>query len=211
MSDRLSGLSTVPNCSRTWSRQINQPIKTWFDVDRLNRGGRPTKNPARDLPSLSTRGGRPSRHRQKTYSNGQWPLRSALRGRRRRLRIWRPGDRAGGGKSDKGAVQATAEGLQKDSQTACNSDPNRLSQIMIAMLIDLLPVSFDKFAAVSGTLLDRDSAIVRTWQSATRPQPTSARDRLSPPGSARSANRPQARSRRPRWRRICRPTAIRSP
>ena len=56
---------------------------------------------------------------------------------------------------------------------------------MIARRIDLLPISFDKFAAVSGTLLDRDSAIVRTWQSATRPQPTSAQDRLSPLGSAR--------------------------
>ena len=56
---------------------------------------------------------------------------------------------------------------------------------MIARLVDLLPISFDKFAAVSGTLLDRDLAIVRTWQSATRPQPTSARDRTSPPGSAR--------------------------
>jgi hypothetical protein len=54
---------------------------------------------------------------------------------------------------------------------------------MIEMLIDLLPVSFDKFVAVSGTLLDRDSAIVRTWQSATRPQPTSARDPTSPPAS----------------------------
>jgi hypothetical protein len=47
----------------------------------------------------------------------------------------------------------------------------------------LLPISFDKFAAVSGTLLARDSAIVRTWQSAPRSQPTSARDRTSPPGS----------------------------
>jgi hypothetical protein len=56
---------------------------------------------------------------------------------------------------------------------------------MIARRVDLLPISFDKFAAVSGTLLDRDSAIVRTWQSATRPQPTSAQDRLSPLGSAR--------------------------
>ena len=55
---------------------------------------------------------------------------------------------------------------------------------MIARRVDLLPISFDKFAAVSGTLLDRDSAIVRTWQSAPRSQPTSARDRTSPPGSA---------------------------
>jgi hypothetical protein len=47
----------------------------------------------------------------------------------------------------------------------------------------LLPISFDKFVAVSGTLLARDSAIVRTWQSAPRSQPTSARDRTSPPGS----------------------------
>jgi hypothetical protein len=54
---------------------------------------------------------------------------------------------------------------------------------MIARLVDLLPISFDKFAAVSGTLLDRDSAIVRTWQSATRPQPTSAQDRMGPLGS----------------------------
>jgi hypothetical protein len=30
-------------------KTINQPIKAWFDVDRLNRGGRPTKNPARNL------------------------------------------------------------------------------------------------------------------------------------------------------------------
>jgi hypothetical protein len=54
---------------------------------------------------------------------------------------------------------------------------------MIEMLIDLLPVSFDKFVAVSGTSLNRDSAIVRTWQSETRPQPTSAWDPTSPPGS----------------------------
>ena len=80
------------------------------------------KNLGAGLPPLSTRGGRPSRHRQKTHSYGAWPLRSALRGRRRRLRFGRSGDRAGGGKSDKGAVQATTEGLQKDSQTACNSD-----------------------------------------------------------------------------------------
>ena len=65
---------------------------------------------------------------------------------------------------------------------------------MIARLVDLLPISFDKFAAVSGTLLDRDSAIVRTWQSAPRSQPTSAQDRLSPLGSARllMAGSPQA-------------------
>jgi hypothetical protein len=30
-------------------KKINQPIRTWFAVDRLNQGGRPTKNPARDL------------------------------------------------------------------------------------------------------------------------------------------------------------------
>ena len=53
---------------------------------------------------------------------------------------------------------------------------------MIARRVDLLPVSFDKFAAVSETLLDRDLAIVRTWQSATRPQPTSAQDRLESVG-----------------------------
>jgi hypothetical protein len=56
---------------------------------------------------------------------------------------------------------------------------------MIVRRVDLLPISFDKFTAVSGTLLDWDSAIVRTWQSATRPQPISAQDRLSPLGSAR--------------------------
>ena len=56
---------------------------------------------------------------------------------------------------------------------------------MIARLVDLLPISFDKFAAVSGTLLDRDSTIVRTWQTAIRPHPTLAQDRLSPLGSAR--------------------------
>jgi hypothetical protein len=54
---------------------------------------------------------------------------------------------------------------------------------MIARLVDSLPISFDKFAAVSGTLFDWDSAIVRTWQSATRQQPTSAQDRSSPLGS----------------------------
>ena len=59
---------------------------------------------------------------------------------------------------------------------------------MIARRIDLLPISFDKFAAVSGTLLDRDLAIVRTWQSATRPQPTSAQDRLSPLGFGAPVN-----------------------
>jgi hypothetical protein len=30
-------------------KKINQPIKAWFELDRLNRGGRPTKNLARDL------------------------------------------------------------------------------------------------------------------------------------------------------------------
>ena len=29
--------------------RINQPIKTWFELDRRNRGGRPAKNLARDL------------------------------------------------------------------------------------------------------------------------------------------------------------------
>jgi hypothetical protein len=29
--------------------RINQPIKTWFELDRRNRGGRPTKNLARDF------------------------------------------------------------------------------------------------------------------------------------------------------------------
>ena len=56
---------------------------------------------------------------------------------------------------------------------------------MMARRVDLLPISSDKFAAVSGTLSDRDSAIVRACQSATRPQLTSAQDRLSPLGSAR--------------------------
>jgi hypothetical protein len=65
---------------------------------------------------------------------------------------------------------------------------------MIEMLIEMLPVSCDKFAVVSGTSLNRDSAIVRTWQSAPCSQPTSARDRLSPLGSARlpTAGSPQA-------------------
>ena len=29
--------------------RINQPIKTWFELDRRNRGGRPAKNLARDF------------------------------------------------------------------------------------------------------------------------------------------------------------------
>ena len=57
---------------------------------------------------------------------------------------------------------------------------------MIAMVVDPLPVSFDKFAAVSGTLSNRDSIIVRTCQSATRPQRTTAQGRqFSRPVSAR--------------------------
>ena len=86
--------------------RINQPIKTWIELDRCNRGGRPTKNVARDFLLFRTRGGCSSRHRQKTHSHGGWPLCSALRGRGRRLRIRSSGDRACGGKSDKGAVQA---------------------------------------------------------------------------------------------------------
>jgi hypothetical protein len=29
--------------------RVNQPIKTWFELDRRNRGGRPAKNLARDF------------------------------------------------------------------------------------------------------------------------------------------------------------------
>jgi hypothetical protein len=53
---------------------------------------------------------------------------------------------------------------------------------MIAMLVDSLPVSFDKFATVSGTSLNGDTAIMRPCQNATCPQPKSAGDEL---GSAR--------------------------
>jgi len=57
---------------------------------------------------------------------------------------------------------------------------------MIAMLVDPLPISFENFAAVSGTLSNRDAVIVRRCQNATRPQPTTAQGlRLSPPVSAR--------------------------
>jgi hypothetical protein len=56
---------------------------------------------------------------------------------------------------------------------------------MIAMLVDPLPVSFENFAAVSGTLSDPNSTILRACQSATRPQPETARDRPSPRVSAR--------------------------
>jgi hypothetical protein len=43
------GLKHGPELLRYAIERINQPIKTWFELDRLNRGGRPTKNPARDL------------------------------------------------------------------------------------------------------------------------------------------------------------------
>jgi hypothetical protein len=43
------GLKDGPELFAYLIKKINQPIKTWFAVDRLNRGGRPTKNPARDL------------------------------------------------------------------------------------------------------------------------------------------------------------------
>jgi hypothetical protein len=55
---------------------------------------------------------------------------------------------------------------------------------MMALLVDPLLISVENFAAVSGTLSDQDSTIVRTCQSATRPQPATLRDRLSPPGPA---------------------------
>jgi hypothetical protein len=43
------GLNHGPELLRYAIERINQPIKTWFELDRLNRGGRPRKNPARDL------------------------------------------------------------------------------------------------------------------------------------------------------------------
>jgi hypothetical protein len=46
---RAIGLKDGPELLAFLIKKINQPIKTWFAVDRLNRGGRPTKNPARDL------------------------------------------------------------------------------------------------------------------------------------------------------------------
>ena len=61
---------------------------------------------------------------------------------------------------------------------------SRSSRLNPRCLRSLRQLPFDKFVAVSGTLLDRDLAIVRTWQSATRPQPTSARDPTSPLGPA---------------------------
>ena len=51
MSDGLSGLSMVRELLAYLIKTINQPIKTWFDVDRLNRGGRPTKNRRRGTSS----------------------------------------------------------------------------------------------------------------------------------------------------------------
>jgi hypothetical protein len=46
---RAIGLKDGPELLAYLIKKINQPINTWFAVDRLNRGGRPTKNPARDL------------------------------------------------------------------------------------------------------------------------------------------------------------------
>jgi hypothetical protein len=46
---RAIGLKNGPELLTHLVKKINEPIKTWFAVDRLNRGGRPTKNPARDL------------------------------------------------------------------------------------------------------------------------------------------------------------------
>jgi hypothetical protein len=43
------GLKEGPALLRYAIERINQPIKTWFELDRLNRGGRPRKNPARDF------------------------------------------------------------------------------------------------------------------------------------------------------------------
>jgi len=91
--------------------RINQPIKTWIELDRRNRGGRPTKNVARDFLLFRLAEAAPAviGRRPTATAGGRFV------GRGRRLRIRSSGDRAGGGKSDKGAVQATTEGLQKDS------------------------------------------------------------------------------------------------
>jgi hypothetical protein len=43
------GLNHGPELLRYAVERINQPIKTWFELDRFNRGGRPRKNPARDF------------------------------------------------------------------------------------------------------------------------------------------------------------------
>jgi hypothetical protein len=43
------GLNHGPELLRYSIERINQPIKTWFELDRFNRGGRPRKNPARDF------------------------------------------------------------------------------------------------------------------------------------------------------------------
>ena len=190
-------------------KTINQPIKAWFDVDRLNQGGRPPKTVERDYLLLRLAAAAPAVIGRRPTATANGPF----------VRLCAAVVVACG-LDDRGIERAVEKAIKelskerrkgfKGFQTACNSNRKRFSQLMIARLVDLLPISFDKFAAVSGTLLNRDSAIVRTWQSATRPQPTSAQDRLSPLVSARLPW-PEARSRRPRWRRICPPTAIRSP
>ena len=164
---------------------INQPIKTWFDVDRLNRGGRPPKTVERDYLLLRLAEAAPAviGKRPTATANGPFVRLCAAvvvacgfddRGIERAVE-----------KAIKELSKERRKGFRRIPRPPATRDPNRFSQLMIARLVDLLPVSFDKFAAVSGTLLDRDSAIVRTWQSATRPQPTSAQDRLGPLGSAR--------------------------
>jgi hypothetical protein len=42
------GLKNGPELLAYLIKTINQPIKAWFDVDRLNRGGRPPKTVERD-------------------------------------------------------------------------------------------------------------------------------------------------------------------
>jgi hypothetical protein len=45
---RAIGLKNGPELLAYLIKTINQPIKAWFDVDRLNRGGRPPKTMERD-------------------------------------------------------------------------------------------------------------------------------------------------------------------
>jgi hypothetical protein len=46
---QVIGLKDGPELLAYLIKKINQPIKTWFELDRRNQGGRPTKNLARDL------------------------------------------------------------------------------------------------------------------------------------------------------------------
>jgi hypothetical protein len=57
---RTVGLKNGPELLAYLAKTINQPIKAWFDVDRLNQGGRPPKTVERDSLLLRLAGASPA-------------------------------------------------------------------------------------------------------------------------------------------------------